>query len=92
VKSYELCLQGDFKHVENLERMYDALRRRPKQQPRIEVEDEEDDSGGEMQEGEEDSSTGGDGKDKQGMEVDNAPVIDEDGFQLVQGKGRRRGK
>ena len=45
-----------------------------------------------MQDSEEDSSTGGEGKDKQGMEVDNAPVIDEDGFQLVQGKGRRRGK
>lgn len=92
MKSYELCLQGDFKHVENLERMYDALKRRPKQQPQIEVEDEEDDSGEEMEEGEGDSSTGREGRDGQGMEVDNAPVIDEDGFQLVQGKGRRRGR
>jgi hypothetical protein len=92
VKSYELCLQGDFKHVDNLERMYEALKRRPKQQPKIEVEGEEDDSGEEIEDGQEEISTGGDGGEGQGMDVDNRPVIDEDGFQLVQGKGKRRGK
>jgi hypothetical protein len=56
------------------------------------VDDGEDDSGDEM---EDDEETGAD--DGQAMAVDaasrgavNVPIVDEDGFQLVQGKGRRR--
>jgi pre-rRNA-processing protein TSR2 len=97
VKSYELCGQGEFEHVERLERVYEGLRRRPRQEIKIQVEEEDDggseSEGEEMQEEADNATTnGGDGKDEQGMEVDNGPVVDEDGFQLVQGKGRRRGR
>lgn len=91
MKSYEACLAGEFEHVERLERVYESLRRRPRQEVKVQVEDEESESGEEMTE--EDTREGGaDGKDGQGMEVDDGPVVDEDGFQLVQGKGRRRGR
>ena len=91
MKSYEACLAGEFEHVERLERVYESLRRRPRQEVKVQVEDEESESREEMSE--EDTMQGdADGKDGQGMEVDDGPVIDEDGFRLVQGKGKRRGR
>ena len=90
MKSYEACLAGEFEHVERLERVYESMMRRPRQEVKVQVEDQESESG-EMSE--EDTRQGdADGKDGQGMEVDDGPVIDEDGFQLVQGKGKRRGR
>jgi pre-rRNA-processing protein TSR2 len=78
-----------------LEQMYQNLKKRPRSdkviQPpaQADADDSEDDSGDEMEE------TGAD--DGQAMAVDAAsredvtvPIVDEDGFQLVQGKGRRR--
>ena len=87
MRSYELCLKGDFEHVERLERVYEGLKRRPQQETSIQLEEED----GESESGEEMEEEEG-GKEGQGMEVDNGPVIDDDGFQLVQGKGKRRGR
>lgn len=87
-----MCVQGDFEHVERLESVYEALRRRPQQEMKIQAEEQgESEEGEELTEGE-DTATDGDEKDEQAMKVDNGPVIDEDGFQLVQGKGRRRAR
>ncbi len=89
VKSYERCLQGDFQHIAVLEEMYQKLKGRPRNDtalkaPHQEVDDEEDDDDDDREDGE-------------AMEVEttsqnDGPIVDEDGFQLVQGKGRRKGK
>jgi hypothetical protein len=70
--------------------MYQKLKRRPRNDtalisPPQEVDDDED---------EEDDVTNEDGE---AMDVEtpvrnDGPIIDEDGFQLVQGKGRRKGR
>ena len=90
VKSYERCVQGDFQHITVLEEIYQKLKRRPRndialEPPPQEVDDDEE---------EEDEI---DNEDGEPMDVDlpsrNAgPIIDEDGFQLVQGKGTRKGR
>ena len=89
-----MCLKGDFAHVAVLEEMYEKLHRRPRadksvEAPSQEVDDEDDDDD---DEGEEAGVEHG-----EAMEVDTRPtklepMVDEDGFQLVQGKGRRKGR
>jgi pre-rRNA-processing protein TSR2 len=77
-----------------LEEIYQSLKKRPRGdkvvQPPSQV-DGDDESGDEMDEEENEIQDG------QAMAVDaspredaNLPIVDEDGFQLVQGKGRRR--
>lgn len=90
VKSYELCVQGDFQHITVLEEMYQKLKRQPRNDkalspPPQEVDDDED------EEVEINNKTG------EAMQVETSnqndgPILDEDGFQLVQGKGRRKGR
>jgi pre-rRNA-processing protein TSR2 len=86
-------LNGDFQHVAVLEQIYQDLKKRPRsdkvaQPPQTDVDDADGDSGDEMED------EGGDGQamavDETSREAANAPIVDEDGFQLVQGKGRRR--
>jgi pre-rRNA-processing protein TSR2 len=91
-----MCLKGDFAHVAVLEEMYEKLQRRPRgdksvEAPSQEVDDDDDDEE-EEEEGEEDGVEHG-----EAMEVDTRstklePIVDEDGFQLVQAKGRRKGR
>jgi pre-rRNA-processing protein TSR2 len=86
-----MCLKGDFAHVAVLEEMYEKLHRRPRadksvEAPSQEADEEEDDDGEE-----------GEVEHAEAMEVDTRPtklepIVDEDGFQLVQGKGRRKGR
>ena len=90
VKSYERCLQGDFQHITVLEEMYQKLKRGPRndialKSPPQEVDDDED---------EEDELDNEDGEamDVETPSLNDGPIIDEDGFQLVQGKGRRKGR
>jgi pre-rRNA-processing protein TSR2 len=90
-----MCLKGDFAHMEVLEEMYEKLQRRPRgdqsvEAPSQEVDDDDDDDGEEekLEDGVEDGEA---------MEIDTRPtklepIVDEDGFQLVQGKGRRKGR
>ena len=77
-----------------LDELYQKLRRRPRddravQSPPQEVEDHEVDDDAE-------DGDSADRMDVEEMEVDPAltqgPIIDEDGFELVQPKGRRRGR
>jgi len=96
VRSYEMCSKGDFANVAALEEMYERLKRQPRgdksvEAPSQEVEDDE----VEVEEGEGDEEeTVLDGE---AMAMDppapkSQPIVDEDGFQLVQGKGRRKGR
>jgi hypothetical protein len=85
VKSYQLCLQGDFQHIARLEEIYQTLKRRP---PVIATKEE-------VNEVDDDEEVDDDGKEEgEAMEIEKpekaVPIIDEDGFQLVQGRGRRR--
>jgi len=88
-----MCLKGDFAHVAVLEEMYEKLHRRPRGDKSVEAPSQEvDDDEEEEEEGEEDGVEHG-----ETMEVDTRPtklepIVDEDGFQLVQGKGRRKGR
>lgn len=87
-----MCLKGDFAHVAVLEEMYEKLKRRPRADKSIEAPSQEVDDD-EVEE-EDDEDTMGDGEE---MDVDprptkSEPIVDEDGFQLVQGKGRRKGR
>jgi len=84
-------LVGDFAHVNLLDEMYQKLKRRPRndksiQSPSQEAEDDE-------TEHEDDNAT--DRMDVEEMDIDSlpkqGPVIDEEGFELVQ-KGRRKGR
>lgn len=85
VKSYQLCVQGHFQHITRLEEIYQKLKKRPPvtatKEEVEEVDEEEEEVDGEA-EGE-------------AMQIESpersGPITDEDGFQLVQGKGRRRG-
>jgi pre-rRNA-processing protein TSR2 len=96
VKSYERCLQGDFQHITVLEELYEKLRRRPRNdtalkspsQDDVEEGDDDDDDGGTVEDEEED----GEAMDVETSQENSGPIIDEDGFQLVQGKGKRRGR
>ena len=90
MKSYERCLQGDFQHVIVLERMYEELRRRPqrsKELPPEEVDDGDDEIGDSEAE---DGEKGGEAMEVEVPRKNNEPILDEEGFQLVQGKGRRK--
>ena len=79
-----------------LEHIYQNLKKRPRSDkvvqppPQAEVDDADGDSGDEM----EDDEGADDGQamavDETSREAANVPIVDEDGFQLVQGKGRRR--
>jgi len=81
-----------------LEEIYQKLKRRPRndtalEPPPQEVDDDEDDEY-EDDEYDEDEI---DNEDGETMDVEtpgqnDGPIIDEDGFQLVQGKGRRKGR
>jgi hypothetical protein len=85
VKSYQLCLQGDFQHIARLEEIYQTLKRRP---PVIATKEE-------INQVDDDEEVDDDGKEEgEAMEIEKpekaVPIIDEDGFQLVQARGRRR--
>jgi pre-rRNA-processing protein TSR2 len=95
VLSYEKCAQGDYQHIEVLEQMYQNLQRQPRSdviinQPDESQEDDDDDEDDEME-----TDENGDGDHQGAMEVETSqnigPIIDEEGFELVQ-KGRRRGR
>jgi hypothetical protein len=88
-------LKGEFAHVAVLDDMYQKLRRQTRtdqtQQPQLDgnvdnsMVDVTDDQGAERE--------GNDTEAGQVMDVEpssNAPAVDEDGFQLVQGRGRRK--
>lgn len=83
IKCYQLCLQGDFQHITRLEEIYQKLKKRPP----VAVTKEE------VEEVEEDEAVDG-AEEGEAMQIERpektGPIIDEDGFQLVQGKGRRR--
>jgi len=86
-----MCLKGDFAHVAVLEEMYEKLQRQPRANKSVEAPSQEVDDDDEEEEEEEGLEDG------EAMEVDprptkSEPVVDEDGFQLVQGKGRRKGR
>jgi len=86
-----MCLKGDFAHVAVLEEMYEKLQRRPREDKGIEAPSQEVDDEDEEEEEDEDGDA------LEAMDVDSRPtksepVVDEDGFQLVQGKGRRKGR
>lgn len=91
LKSYERCLQGDFQHVTVLEELYEKLRRQPrndtamKPPPQSDDDEEDEDDVDEEQEG-------GEAMDVEIVQENKGPIVDEDGFQLVQGKGKRRGR
>ena len=84
VKSYQLCLQGDFQHISRLEEIYQKLKKRPPvaaTKEEVEEVDEEnegidDDNGAEAMQVEKAEKTG--------------PIVDDDGFQLVQGRRTRK--
>jgi hypothetical protein len=85
VKSYQLCLQGDFHHIARLEEIYQTLKRRP---PVIATKEE-------VQEVDEEVEVDDDEKEEgEAMQIEKpekaVPIVDEDGFQRVQGRGRRR--
>ena len=87
-----MCLKGDFAHVAVLEEMYEKLQRRPRGDKSVEAPSQETDD--DEEEDDDDGDTVGDGE---AMDVDprptkSEPIVDEDGFQLVQGKGRRKGR
>jgi len=87
-----MCLKGDFAHVAVLEEMYEKLQRRPRGDKSVEAPSQETD-----EEVEEEDEDGDKAEDGEAMEVDPRPtkpepMVDEDGFQLVQGKGRRKGR
>ena len=68
--------------------MYEKLKRRPRndaalKEPHQETEDEEDDD---------DEEEDGEKMEVETLSQNDGPMVDEDGFQLVQGKGRRKGK
>ena len=97
VKSYERCRQGDFQHLVVLEEMYEKLRRRPrsdtvmKPHPQDEV-DEDDEDDDDEEPDEEEQGEAMDLEPSRDANRNEGPVIDDDGFQLVQGKGKRRGR
>jgi len=84
VKSYQLCLQGNFQYISRLEEIYQNLKKRPPvaatKEEVEEVDDENEevdgDDGGELIQIEKAEKTG--------------PIVDEDGFQLVQGRRRQK--
>lgn len=89
-------MQGDFQHISVLEEIYDRLKRRPRNdqelnpppQESINDDNDDDDEDTENNEAEDDAEA----MDVEASRANNGPIIDEDGFQLVQGKGRRRGR
>jgi hypothetical protein len=98
VKSYERCLQGDFQHITILEEIYQNLQRHPLEdiaiQPQSQeaIEDDEDDES-EMDVDETvDENPAQPNLNALASSSSNGPIIDEEGFQLVQTKGRRRGR
>jgi hypothetical protein len=84
VKSYQLCLKRDFQHIARLEEIYQTLKRRP---PVVATKEEVQEVDNE-EEAEDYENEG------EAMQIEKpekaVPIIDEDGFQLVQGRGRRR--
>lgn len=97
MKSYERCLQGDFQHIAVLEEIYQKLQRRPREdkmlQPQFQedIEDDENDESDMNLDESADENPAQPELNNPAASSDNRPIIDEDGFQLVQGKGRRRG-
>lgn len=85
-------MQGDFQHVTALEQMYEKLKGRKRSDrilPSPSQDVDEDEVEEEIEDDEDEAA--------EAMEVDQPtstkqePIIDEDGFQLVQ-KGRRKGR
>jgi len=84
VKSYQLCLQGDFQYISRLEEIYQNLKKRLPVAATKEKVEEIDDENEELN-----ADDGG-----ESMQIEKAEktglIVDEDGFQLVQGRRRRK--
>ena len=84
-----MCLKGDFAHVAVLEEIYERLKRQPRVDKRVEAPSQEVD---EDEEGDADEVGDGETMVLDPPPAKPEPIIDEEGFQLVQGKGRKKGR
>lgn len=88
-------MKGSFEHIHHLEEVYEKVKKQPREDKTVELVEDDDEEENEKEDeiddrGKEQDSAVRDAMDVEPQFDNRGPITDEDGFQLVQGKTRRR--